>query len=82
MLYSRGMELSPDAARALEVLRRGGSALRFEIKKACEQERWRLKVRYRAAGPGEGAESELGLLWSEDLPALQALLRRLETEGS
>ena len=44
--------------------------MRFEIKKACEQERWRLKMCY---ADGSGGEVQLGLLWSEDLPGLEAL---------
>jgi hypothetical protein len=76
------MELSPDAARALDVVRRTGRALRFEIKKACEQERWRLKVCYRTENSGgDDGEAQLGLLWSDDLPALEALLRKLEGES-
>jgi hypothetical protein len=82
VVYSRRMKLPPDAARALEVLRGEGNALRFEIKKACEQERWRLKVCYRSARAASGAESQLGLLWSDDLPALEALRESLEREGS
>jgi hypothetical protein len=74
------MELPPDAARALEELRRTGRDVRFEIRKACEQERWRLKVVYRAPDPATGRDREvqLGLLWSEDRPGLEALARRLE----
>jgi len=82
VVYSRRMELPPDAARALEVLRGEGKALRFEIRKACEQERWRLKVCYRSGPAAGGAESQLGLLWSDDLPALEALRERLERGAS
>jgi hypothetical protein len=72
------MQLPEHAARALEVVRREGRGVRFEIRKACEQERWRLKVCYvPTAG---GAESQLGLVWSEDLAGLEALRRRLEEE--
>ncbi|HVP66971.1 MAG TPA: hypothetical protein VMT17_06885 [Anaeromyxobacteraceae bacterium] len=70
------MELPPVAARALEEVRRTGRGVRFEIKKACEQERWRLKVCYQRAD-GE-REVQLGLLWSEDLSGLERLMRRLE----
>ena len=56
-------------------MRTGGGRVRFEVRKACEQERWRLKVRYEAAG---GGEVQLGLLWSEDLAGLEDLRRRLE----
>jgi hypothetical protein len=74
------MELPGEAARALEAVRRTGRDLRFEIKKACEQERWRLKVLYRAPDPGAGEDRDvqLGLVWSDDLPALEALRNRLE----
>jgi len=82
VVYCRPMELPQDAARALEAVRRTGRDLRFEIKKACEQERWRLKVLYRAPDPKTGEESpvQIGLLWSEDLAALEELRRRLEGE--
>ena len=52
--------------------------VRFEIRKACEQERWRLKVCY--AGP-DGAEVHVGLLWTEDRDGLVALKRALEEES-
>ncbi len=79
VVYSARMDLPPDAARALEAVRRTAGDVRFEIRKACEQERWRLKVRYRP--PGAGGEAELGLVWSEDLAGLEALRRRLEGEA-
>jgi hypothetical protein len=73
------MQLPENASRALDVVRREGRGVRFEIKKACEQERWRLKVCYvPAAG---GAETQVGLLWSEDLAGLEALKRSLEEEN-
>lgn len=79
MLYSRPVELPEQAARALAAVRQKASALRFEIKKACEQERWRLKVCYRSAGQGpDEREIQLGLLWCEDLAELSALRARLE----
>ncbi len=80
MLYCVAMELPADAARALDAVRRSGRDIRFEIRKACEQERWRLKVLYRAPDPGTGEEGQvqLGLLWSDDLAGLEDLRRRLE----
>jgi hypothetical protein len=70
------MELPADAERALDVVRRTGREVRFEIRKACEQERWRLKVCWR---PADGdRENELGLLWSEDRTGLEDLRGRLE----
>jgi hypothetical protein len=77
------MQLPEHAARALDVVRREGRGVRFEIKKACEQERWRLKVCYGAldARAGGTKEVELGLLWAEDLAGLEALKRKLEEEG-
>ena len=77
MVYCRAMQLPDPAARALDALRRDARAVRFEIKKACEQERWRLKACYRGA---DGAEVQLGLLWSEDQAGLEGLRRRLEEE--
>jgi len=74
------MQLPEHAARALELVRRQGRGVRFEIKKACEQERWRLKVCY-APPAGEG-ETQLGLLWADDLAGLEALKRKLEEEGA
>jgi hypothetical protein len=76
MVYCGAMELPADAARALEVVRRTGQDVRFEIRKACEQERWRLKVCWRS--PDNGGESQLGLLWSEDQAGLESLRDRLE----
>ena len=73
------MQLPEHAAQALDRVRREGSAVRFEIRKACEQERWRLKVCWAPATGG--AEAQLGLLWSEDLPGLEALKRTLEEGG-
>ncbi len=77
------MELPPQARRALEVVRLEARSLRFEIKKACEQERWRLKVVYVADDKrtGEPVEVQLGLVWSEDLAGLEELQRRLEAGG-
>ena len=80
MLYSRTVELPEQAARALAAVRQKASTLRFEIKKGCEQERWRLKVCYRTAS-GE-PESQVGLLWCEDLPQLKKVRARLEAGGS
>jgi hypothetical protein len=71
------MQLPEQAVRALEVIRREGRGVRFEIRKACEQERWRLKVCYAAPG---GGEVELGLLWSEDHAGLEELKQELEEE--
>jgi len=71
------MQLPEQAVRALEVVRRDGRGVRFEIRKACEQERWRLKVCYVAGG---GGEVEVGLLWSDDQAGLEALKRKLEEE--
>lgn len=71
------MQLPEQAVRALEVVRRDGRGVRFEIKKACEQERWRLKVCYEDRA---GGEVQVGLLWSEDQSGLEALKRKLEEE--
>jgi hypothetical protein len=72
------MDLPEQAVRALEVVRRGGRGVRFEIKKACEQERWRLKVCYTP--PGGAGEVQVGLLWSDDEAGLEELKRKLEEE--
>ncbi len=79
MLYCRAVQLPSQASRALDAIRREGRGVRFEIRKACEQERWRLKVCYTPASGG--SEVQLGLLWSEDLPGLEALRRALEEEA-
>ncbi|HEX9185864.1 MAG TPA: hypothetical protein VGB87_02250 [Vicinamibacteria bacterium] len=74
------MDLPGPAAEALAAVRARAGRVRFEIAKACEQQRWRLKVCYLQAGAPAGTpETELGLLWSEDLEALEALRRRLES---
>jgi hypothetical protein len=73
------VELPAEAARALEAIRRNGRNVRFEVKKACEQERWRLKVLYDAVDPetGEISTVALGLLWSEDRAGVVSLRDRL-----
>jgi hypothetical protein len=73
------VELPDEATRALEAVRRTRRNVRFEVKKACEQERWRLKVLYDAADPatGETTTVHLGLLWSDDRAAVLALRDRL-----
>lgn len=68
------MDLPEKAARALEVLRRDGRALRYGVEEVCHTGRYRLSVRYRAA---DGNEVRLGLLYSEDREGLEALLVRL-----
>ncbi len=73
------MELSEGAARALEVVRREGSDLRFVVDEICHSGRWRLSVRYRAA---DGGEVRLGLLYAEDREALEALGARLGAGAS
>ena len=74
------MDLPDAAVQALVAVRARAGSVRFEIKQACEQERWRLKVCWLPAGAPAGAmETQVGLLWSEDLEGLEALLRRLES---
>lgn len=75
----RPVFLPDDAVTALESIRRTGQNVRFEIKKACEQERWRLKVLYDVVD-GDGLPPrtvQLGLLWSDDRIAVRALRDRL-----
>ncbi len=64
------MELPEKAARALEVLRRDGRALRFGVDEVCHSGRFRLSVRYR--GP-DGHDTRVGLVYSEDRQGLEAL---------
>jgi hypothetical protein len=73
------MDLPDDAAAALAAVRRTGRNVRFEVRKACEQERWRLKVLYEAVDPQTGEEStvQLGLVWHEDGTAVLELQDRL-----
>lgn len=73
------MDLPDSAAAALAAARRTGKNVRFEVKKACEQERWRLKVLYEAVDPVTGEEStvQLGLLWDDDRGAIMELEDRL-----
>lgn len=78
------MFLPDDAVAAVESIRRTGQNVRFEIKKACEQERWRLKVLYDVVD-GDGTPPrtiQLGLLWCDDLPAVCALRDRLAAGDS
>jgi hypothetical protein len=67
------LALPPQAEAALEVARRDGEDLRFVVLEHCETRRFRLSVRYRAGG----RDVNLGLLWSEDRAALEALRARL-----
>ncbi|WP_242345591.1 hypothetical protein [Anaeromyxobacter terrae] len=74
------LSLPDEAAAALESLRRTGKDVRFEIKKACEQERWRLKALYDVVDE-DGAPPRtihLGLLWSDDRQGVRDLKDRLE----
>lgn len=64
------MDLPEKAARALEVLRRDGRALRFGVDEICHSRRYRLSVRYRGS---DGDEVRVGLLYSEDREGLEAL---------
>ncbi len=68
------MDLPEKAARALEILRRDGRALRFGVDEICDSGRYRLSVRYHGT---EGDEVRLGLLYSEDREALEVLRARL-----
>ncbi len=68
------MQLPERAARALDVVRRDGRDLRFEVEEICHSERYRLSVRYRSAS---GNDVRLGLLYSEDRAALEALRAQL-----
>ena len=70
------MELTVQAARALEAVRRSGTELRFVVDEICHSERYRLSVRYRS---GSGDEVRLGLLYSTDRDALAALAERLRS---
>jgi hypothetical protein len=69
------VELPDQAARALEVIRRDGVGVRFELTKVCGESRFRLSVRYRQ---GNGDDVRVGLLYSEDRAGLEELLSRLE----
>jgi hypothetical protein len=68
------MDLPDQAARALEVVRRDGRDLRFEVSEICKAGRYRLSVHYRSAGSDE---RRLGLIYSPDRDALDALRARL-----
>jgi len=68
------VELTEQAAHALEVVRRDGAEVRFEVGKMCGDARFRLSVRYRARG---GDEVRLGLAFSAERAELEALRARL-----
>ena len=68
------MELTETAARALAAVRRDGRDLLYPVDEICCSSRFRLSVRYRAAS---GEEIRLGLLYSEDRAALEALAAAL-----
>jgi hypothetical protein len=80
LLLAVEVALPPDAALALAAVARQGRILRFEVRKACEQERWRLKVVYAPRGGDGDPPVQLGLLWSEDRDGLRALAARLRAE--
>ncbi len=68
------MELSHQARRALDALRRRADHLRFEVAEICHSGRWRLSVHYRE---GQGGELRLGLAYSLDREGLEELRGRL-----
>ncbi len=70
----RPMDLPDQAARALDVVRRDGRALRFVVDEICHSQRYRLSVRYQGA---DGGEVRLGLLYAADKDGLEALGARL-----
>jgi len=78
--------LDERARKALAAVRAqvgGKGALRFTVERHCGANRARLSVHYRGAGyagaPGS-EEFRLGLAYSEDAEALEALRRSLEAE--
>jgi hypothetical protein len=75
--------LDDRARRALEAVRQVASGLRFAVERHCGARRARLSVYYRGAGytgaPGSD-EFRLGLAYSEDASALEALRAELESE--
>jgi hypothetical protein len=77
------LTLTPLAAGALEIARRDGRDLRYVVVEHCHTGRHRLSVRYVVPDPQGGAPRDvnLGLLWSEDLAALEALRDELERGG-
>ncbi len=68
------MDLPERAVRALEVLRRDERALRYTVDEVCHSHRYRLSVRYAGS---DGREVRVGLVYSEDRSALEALEARL-----
>jgi hypothetical protein len=68
------MELTDQATRALEAVRRDGQDLRYEVTEICHEKRYRLSVRYRARS---GDEVRLGLVYAADRDALEALAAKL-----
>jgi len=75
--------LDDRARRALEEVRRRASGLRYAVERHCGASRARLSVYYRGAGyrgaPGSDG-FRLGLAYSEDAAALEALRAELESE--
>jgi len=68
------MELTPQAAQALAVVRQTGRDVSYEVTEICHSQRWRLSVRFVARS---GERQRLGLLYSEDRAALETLLAEL-----
>lgn len=73
------MELTEQASRALDVVRRDGRDVRFTVDEVCHSGRHRLSVRYRSPA---GDAVRLGLAYSEDRAALEALREALEGHGA
>ena len=76
--FMRAMELTEQARRALEVVRRDGRDLRYEVSEICKAQRYRLSVHYTSPS---GEEIRLGLLYSSDRSSLEALGTELGAGG-
>jgi hypothetical protein len=77
------VNLDDRARAALEAVRRQAASLRFAVERPCGASRSRLSVYYAGAGYRGGAGSEefrLGLAYSADAAALEALRDALEAE--
>jgi hypothetical protein len=73
------MELTAQALRALDVVRRDGRDLRYEVSEICRAKRYRLSVHYRSPS---GDAVRLGLVYTADRGALEALGARLAAGGA
>ena len=74
------MTLTTEAREALYTALRTGRDHRVVLYEHCHTGRWRLAVRYVRVDDTGDKPIDLGLVWSEDQPALDELRADVERE--